>query len=358
MFKLLPNTYLIVPAFVYLLLLFGCGADETVNTPFAENPNVAPAPPSSAYYPIALGNRWTYRNPDGSEWARQVDASEVFEAEHYHSFSHSEVKKARPRATKIKPWLLPIEYDYHDLFDSVGPAEYITYDDQLVRPIKVADFNDAIWQTILDTGGTTPTWSIGLRCEGDEGGIIGNPCKLIKDSGEIFNPPDMLTLLYQLRPYLHWQSELTPLRFPLLPNQSYTALGLKLRPGSVVLDMQWIFYTDTTIVAALSNAPELVETPAGTFQDCLRIQYTAGPTSINTLEFVDVSPLGGFGKPIPGKLKAFELALHAELTDLLNYLMPKLGLQTMWLAPGVGPVKIETPNGIAELIDYDIKPVE
>ena len=29
----------------------------------------------------------------------------------------------------------------------------------------------------------------------------------------------------------------------------------------------------------------------------------------------------------------------------------------MWLAPGVGPVKIETPNGIAELIDYGIKPV-
>ena len=30
----------------------------------------------------------------------------------------------------------------------------------------------------------------------------------------------------------------------------------------------------------------------------------------------------------------------------------------MWLARGVGPVKIETPDGMAELIDYDIKPAE
>ena len=33
----------------------------------------------------------------------------------------------------------------------------------------------------------------------------------------------------------------------------------------------------------------------------------------------------------------------------------KLELQTVWLAPGVGSVKIETPDGISELIDYAIK---
>ena len=36
-------------------------------------------------------------------------------------------------------------------------------------------------------------------------------------------------------------------------------------------------------------------------------------------------------------------------------IMPELGFETVWLAPGVGPVKIETPNGIAELIDYEKK---
>ena len=118
----------------------------------------------------------------------------------------------------------------------------------------------------------------------------------------------------------------------------------------------WEFYADVIITAVIGNAPELVETSAGTFQDCLKIQYEAGPISINTLEFVDTRP--PLIHDLSEQLKAFELTLHDELTDVLNYLMPKLGLQTMWLAPGVGPVKIETPNGIAELIDYGIKPVE
>ena len=38
-------------------------------------------------------------------------------------------------------------------------------------------------------------------------------------------------------------------------------------------------------------------------------------------------------------------------------IMPELGFETVWLAPGVGPVIIETPNGIAELIDYEINTV-
>ncbi len=56
-------------------------------------------------------------------------------------------------------------------------------------------------------------------------------------------------------------------------------------------------------------------------------------------------------------LETVESEIREELNDLLMHLMPKLGLQTVWLAPGVGPVKIETPNGIAELIDYEIKAV-
>ena len=35
MLKLLPTTYFLVPAFAYILLLFGCGAEETVNLPSA-----------------------------------------------------------------------------------------------------------------------------------------------------------------------------------------------------------------------------------------------------------------------------------------------------------------------------------
>ncbi|MDE0300943.1 MAG: hypothetical protein OXN17_20105 [Candidatus Poribacteria bacterium] len=352
---LLKNRVNGVAIFCSILLMSGCGGEETINTPFAENPDVAPAPTSSPYFPIALGNRWTYRNPDGSEWSRQVTESEVFDADRYHSFSYSQVKKARHRAIEenIPRWLRPIEHDYHDLFDSVGPAEYFTYADRLVRPIKVTEFNDAIRKIVLDSGGETPEWNFGLSCRFD---LNGHVC-LIDKGSRVFNPPGILTMLFKTAPHVASQSELTPLRFPLMANQSYTALELRLRSKSDAHYL-WEFYVDTTIVATTGNAPELVATSTGTFENCLKIQYEAGQISIKTLQFVDVGPFAALGQPGRAELAAFELTFRDELADLLANLMPRLGLQTMWLAPGVGPVKIETPNGIAELIDYEIKAVD
>ncbi len=111
-----------------LLLLFACGADETVNTPFAENSgtDVVPAPASSPYYPIALGNRWTYRNPDGSEWSRHVDESEILDAERYHSFSYKPAVK----------------------LESLGTVEYVTYADRFVRTMNLSEINDVVWEVI------------------------------------------------------------------------------------------------------------------------------------------------------------------------------------------------------------------
>ena len=53
-----------------------------------------------------------------------------------------------------------------------------------------------------------------------------------------------------------------------------------------------------------------------------------------------------------------EEEISKELADFLWKLMPSLAMHPTWLAPDVGPIKIETPNGIAELIDYEIKPAE
>ena len=127
----------------FILLMSGCGAEETINTPFAEHgePDVAPAPTSSPYYPIALGNHWTYRNPDGSKWSREVAESEVFDAEHYHSFSYDSLVQ-------------------DNQLDSIGSAEYSTYVDRLVRRIKLKDINDAIWQIILVLQGQVWEWNL------------------------------------------------------------------------------------------------------------------------------------------------------------------------------------------------------
>ncbi len=316
----------------FILLMYGCG-DETINPPLGgtrETEDLVPV--SSIYYPMTVGSRWVYRSADGSEWARQVAESDVFDSERYHSFSYNP----------------SIELDL------IGPTEYFTYAGQLVRPIPIKDLKDAIWKIILDSGGETPEWNFGLHCSIDPD--VPRVCHLDKAS-RIFNPPGILTMLFNTNPHVASLGGLTPLRFPILPNQSYTALELRLRSKSVILDIQWEFYADTSIVAAIGNAPELVETPAGTFQDCLKILYEAGPVSIHTLQFVDISTFGNLDPLGRAELEAFELTFRDELTDLLTHLMPQLGLQTVWLAPGVGAVKIKTPNGIAELIDYEVKAV-
>lgn len=45
-----------------IFILFGCGSDETP-APIEQMPN---------YFPDAVGSRWTYRNPDRSEWTREI----------------------------------------------------------------------------------------------------------------------------------------------------------------------------------------------------------------------------------------------------------------------------------------------
>ncbi len=329
MLKLLPTTYFLVPAFAYILLLFGCGAEETVNTPLAENgaTDITPAPKSSLYFPITLGSRWTYRNPDGSEWSREVAESEVFDAERYHSFSYEP----------------PIE------LDSIESAEYLTYFDRLVRRTNLKDIDDAVWETIVESGGGTNNWGLGMSCFQRPGR---KPWCVPKKN--IFKP-GILAYLYCANTSVVWHSKLTLLRYPLFPSQTYSALDLRLAGrtdncSSYIYD----YNTKGTILGRASDNWESVETPAGSFEDSIRIQYEAKLTSFTMVEFQDLFP--GDGNPfIDAAREAIESELLNELTDLLPHIMAKLGLQTMWLAPGVGPVKIETPNGIAELIDYDIK---
>ena len=56
-----------------------------------------------------------------------------------------------------------------------------------------------------------------------------------------------------------------------------------------------------------------------------------------------------------GYLEHLEHEINKELVVLVQMLKYNLKLQTMWLAPGVGPVQIETLDGYAELIDFNIK---
>ena len=275
---------------------------------------------------MTLGSRWVYRNPDSSEWSREVTKSEVFDAERYHSFSYNP----------------PIQ---DSQLDALGSAEYLTYFDRLVRRMNLKDINDAVSQIILESGGESPNWTLRFTCVPEPDG----PCKLYTD---IFDPPGILSVLFHSKAHVVWHSKLTPLRYPLFPSQTYTALDLRMNGRFEWLSRIHAFESRGLILGKISGYRELVETRAGAFEDCLKIQYEAMQTSFTTEECRHLLPDWA---PTPAECEGVESAIREELTDLLKRLVPKLGLQTVWLAPGVGPVKIEGAEGTAVLIDYEIK---
>ena len=225
--------------------------------------------------------------------------------------------------------------------------QYLTYSDRLVRRINLKHINDAVWEIIVESGGGTRNWGIGMSCNKKPGR---EPVCVSRKN--IFKP-GILAYLFNFNTSVVWHSKLTLLRFPLVPGETYQSLNLRLRGRNEGPFHIHAYEAEGVILGKISDERELVETSAGAFEDCLKIQYEAKQPSYETDKFSGVRDIDTVFQD--AKLKAVESEIREELTDLLTHLMPKLGLRTVWLAPGVGPVKIETPNGIAELIDYDIK---
>ena len=67
---------LILFALCSMLLLSGCGSDETP-APMEEMPN---------YFPDAVGSQWIYRNSEGTQWTREVSGEANIEGKAYRIF--------------------------------------------------------------------------------------------------------------------------------------------------------------------------------------------------------------------------------------------------------------------------------
>ena len=63
-----------------VFVLFGCGSDEMTAPIVQQMPN---------YFPDAVGSRWVYRNPDGSEWSRAVTNGNSIHGEGFHGFVYT-----------------------------------------------------------------------------------------------------------------------------------------------------------------------------------------------------------------------------------------------------------------------------
>ena len=85
-----PRYFTLATTFAVILLSLGCGDERIDNirgTTSGEG-NGGEAP-STIYFPMSTGNRWVYRNPNGSEWSREVTQSEILGHDSYHSFTYN-----------------------------------------------------------------------------------------------------------------------------------------------------------------------------------------------------------------------------------------------------------------------------
>ena len=307
--------------FLIVSLFFGCGGEESVNKPIVEtvgDKNFDST--SSNYFPLTVGSRWVYRNPDGSEWAREVTESQKIGDHLYHFFSYDP----------------PIE---DNQLDFLKTPMYAAHPDRLVFWVKSHDMNEVVWRTIRQSGDNNQNGQLRHTFDGRVWQAMRNEKALV--------------YLFHYHKSVVSLNELALFCFPLVTGQSYKALEMKLH-GSYDDGADFHSYEADAVISGSVGHPESVETPASRFKECINVQYEAKLESFETTEFQNKL------KPPPKEvleayLSLLESNIREELTTLMISIIPELGFETVWLAPGVGPVKIETVDGIAELIDYEIK---
>ena len=278
--------FTLVVGFAVILLSCGCGGDEPVdNIGDTAPPPGSTEPRSTIYFPMSTGNRWVYRNPDGSEWWREVTETEEVGSHLYHFFGYNPLIGGNQSELSETPMYTPTPY-------------VKTLDGRLIYKIKLSDVNDAVQQTISQSGRVPPNqWTLGFRCR-IEGGAVAE-CRM-RRTESIFRDgqwrieinDDALMCLSKYGARVVWNSELTVLRFPLVPYRRWKAIDVRLS-GTRYLPPVWdidgvghnhSFEANVTI-SGIAGQPESVVTPAGAFADCLKIQYEMTRLSFETTEF-------------------------------------------------------------------------
>ena len=311
-------------AFLFsILLISACGGEKTVNRPMVETVGGKTFnTPQPNYFPLTVGNRWVYRDTDESEWTQEITNAKVIGELLYHLSSYNPPDNAR--------------------LDFLKSPAYAATPHRLVLLAKNNSVRDAVWQTIRQSGGNNQDWN--LKHTFHEG-----TWRTQKK-----NEKALVYLFHYRTSVVSHHELLALLRFPLVPGQAYKALNLDLS-GSNETASTFHAFEASRVISGEVGQPESVETPAGTFEDCLKIQYRAKVLSFETTEFRNMLPLPPPEKELESYLSLLESDIREELATLMISIIPELGFETVWLAPGVGPVKIETVDGIAELIDYEIK---
>ena len=259
LFLLVTSHWSLATVLIGILLNTGC-ADESINNPVAEKPVEDSKPDeivstSTNYFPMTVGSRWVYRDSDGSEWTREVTATEEVDTRHYHFFSYNP----------------PIE-DYQ--FAIFRAPVYIATLDSLFFKVENRDINDAIRNAILESNENSPRWhwfqifQNGVWKTRKQG--ISLPCIVTMLAGLCLVKRDCC-FVYRLFPVRRGTCSVLD-----------SAVSCSCLTCGTLLNPMWRSSEelDTRIRLRLL---------AGIFEDCLNIQYEAKPPSVKTIGFADWS---------------------------------------------------------------------
>ena len=243
--------------FFTLLLVFGLSAVL-----------MGDAAETTQYFPETLGSYWVYEDQDGNELTRRVVEGKEIAGEMYHAFSYEPVLEDSA------------DYDYHihPNFYRIG-EEKVTFwiGDEAEKAVKAH---------------LTKEIAVSL--------------KILEQMGAPF------TMLYNIE--TEAQDPFYVLPIPVTFNEKWNATQIKAKitlrpvppqdPPEVTIEYTIV---ETGIVVGTEN----VETSAGTFEDCLKIEY-------RTETEVEVSsPEVELGSETPGE-----------------------SFTTLWVAPNIGIVKL------------------
>ena len=318
----------------FIVMLCGCGGEETVNSPVSDSVGDGTreeiSPISTPYYPMAVGSRWVYRNPDGSEWTREVaEIDFVNRHDFLLFFSHDPPLEDNEEAN-------PLVF--------VKAPSYLVKSDQIVRPISLKDLQNKIGKTVTI------------------------PYKISKTVHGIFNGMEVHTRYRFIgsRTYeIHGleRSDFRLLASPLVPGATWKALDIRFNAvhNKSPQSFSHSFDAHLEIWAKIGANRTSIVTPAGAFEDCLEIHYYQTRFQIETTE-LKIS-VDGFGQAaeFPKVWKEIRKYVEAEIPKTaateVRKSMPQVQLGSFWLAPGVGPVRLKSAEGTTVLIDYEVKAV-
>ena len=281
--------------FFTLLLVFGLSAAL-----------MAEASEAIQYFPDTLGSYWIYEDQDGNELTRRVTEDKEIAGEMYHAFSYEPALKDSA------------DYDYH-----IHPNFY-----------QISEEKVTFWV------GDEAEKSVKAHLTKEMEAFL----KLLQKMGAPF------IMLYNIE--IEAQDPFYALSTPVTFNEKWKATQIKAKitltpvppqdPPEATIEFT-IVETGTVV------GTETVETPAGTFEDCLKIEYrTETGVAVSSSEVEAGDPPGESVTTLWVAPKVGIVKFHQKAEDIF--------LKTILMPPEVGSLPtVRTPELNLELKTYEVK---